>query len=163
MTKSRSEARARIIEAMREDPFMDDIRALGTTAQDQRMAHYADIAIAAFTGPAAAMPEVLSREAIARALFQRFKERSAARVVQGSYANDAWENLPVSFSRDFLLDADAILALIPSHSGETGELELLREALESGLRALDSDSTPIIRRLARIQIRTVLKGEGGQS
>lgn len=108
----------------------------------------------AFTEPAAAMPWVPEREAIARV------------IDPGEWAlHDACVERGVSTfglgTPDSLAKADAILALSPSHSGETGER--LREALESGLRALDSNSTPIIRRLARIQIRAVLKGEDGQS
>ena len=37
---------ARVVEAMRDDPFIDDARLLGTTQQDQRMDHYASVAVA---------------------------------------------------------------------------------------------------------------------
>ena len=89
MTDPRSEARARIIEAMREDPFMDDIRFLGTTTQDQRMAHYADIALAAFAEPAAAMP---AREDTV-AFVQKW-------MMSGDHAPDQWH-------RDFAAAIDA--------------------------------------------------------
>lgn len=39
----------RVVEAMREDPFMDDLHLLGTTAQDMRMEHYATIALSAMS------------------------------------------------------------------------------------------------------------------
>ncbi len=62
MTKDLDELIALAVEAMREDPYMDDIRALGTTAQDNRMTHYATIAFAAFEGCRAPTEE--RREAI---------------------------------------------------------------------------------------------------
>lgn len=78
---NRAELIARAVEAMREDPFMDDIRALGTTAQDDRMTHYATIAVAAFEGCLA--PSEERREAIAGA------EQSAAAAADIDY--EVWQ------------------------------------------------------------------------
>lgn len=43
-----------LIEAMRDDPYMDDAHLLGTTTQDARMTHYAEIAAAHFSTTLAA-------------------------------------------------------------------------------------------------------------
>lgn len=43
---------AKAVAAMREDPFIDDCRLLGTTQQDARIEHYARIALAALRAPA---------------------------------------------------------------------------------------------------------------
>jgi len=70
--------------------------------------------IATDTTPSRDEEGSVDREAIARTLFKRFKERAACRLPEpkpGDYALDRWENLPRSFKRDFYLDADAILAL----------------------------------------------------
>lgn len=41
---------SRAVEACRDDPFIDDERALGTTAQDWRMEHYARAALSSAIG-----------------------------------------------------------------------------------------------------------------
>ncbi|RWN55876.1 MAG: hypothetical protein EOR99_35075 [Mesorhizobium sp.] len=44
------------IEAMRNDPFIDDAKLLGTTQQDQRLAHYAETAIRAYLAALGSQP-----------------------------------------------------------------------------------------------------------
>lgn len=45
------------IEAMRNDPFVDDANLLGSTQQDQRMAHYAETAILAYLAALSPKPD----------------------------------------------------------------------------------------------------------
>ncbi|MCA1199174.1 hypothetical protein K9B35_14445 [Sphingomonas sp. R647] len=97
------------------------------------------------------------REAIARALFQRFKERAASRLPEpqpGSYALDHWENLPLSFKRDFYLDADAILALTPSPCIERAVVDRAVEHGRSCLSTISSDTKHV--QIERAALRTLL-------
>lgn len=53
--------------------------------------------------------------AAARALFQRWKDRSAQSIIKpvpGSYVHDTWENLPPSVKGSFYYDAEAALKAV---------------------------------------------------
>jgi len=66
-------------------------------------------------------------EAAARALFQRWKDRSARSIIPpqpGSYVLDVWENLPPSVTGDFYRDAEAALKAVAAvHMAEDGPLD----------------------------------------
>jgi hypothetical protein len=124
MTTSRSEARSvpsrAATIAFLENAFRNfDLPQLDTV-------DLAEIAngLAAFTEPAAAMPGVPSREEAGQAAYEAharyhgFKPR--------------WADEPALSKMSWFNTADGVLALIPSHSGETGEWLPIESAPHDG-------------------------------
>jgi hypothetical protein len=114
MTNSRSEALAEcareVLRQAREQQKREDVAngRVNLTMQDNDAIIRAMLA---FTEPAAAMPAVPSRERVAEII--------AAKVSGPTFARGS--DMAAAHWLDQLSAADAILALIPSHSGETGE------------------------------------------